>query len=308
MSRAPSLTLLAALTAGILAPARPAAQAPPPAQASAPAPAPATPGGDARKAFEEGNALFEKASLAEALAAFDRAIALDAQQADFHHGRCRTLARLQRQEEGITSCTRALELRPDFAAARLDRGHYYINARKLDLAFPDLLRARDLKADRYGVAYHLALAHYLRGEFTEAAAEYEHCVANAKTLDNTIACSAWQHVTLRRAGRPEEAAKVLERATPGLALTGNTAYLDRLLLFKGVKTEDEVASTMEKDAVQLATVGYAVGVWHLVNGREARAREYFRKATSPPAQLSAFGSVAAYYELQRLDTPQPNRP
>jgi hypothetical protein len=41
-------------------------------------------------------------------------------------------------------------------------------------------------------------------------------------------------------------------------------------------------------------------MWHLLNGRENRAREYFEKATTPPAQMSAFGSVAAYYELQRM--------
>ena len=57
---------------------------------------------------------------------------------------------------------------------------------------------------------------------------------------------------------------------------------------------------MEKDNLQLPTVAYGLGVWHLANGREARAREYFQKASSPPAQQSAFGSVAAYYELQRM--------
>lgn len=31
-----------------------------------------------------------------------------------------------------------------------------------------------------------------------------------------------------------------------------------------------------------------------------RAREYFEKATTPPAQQSGFGSVASYYELQRM--------
>jgi len=45
---------------------------------------------------------------------------------------------------------------------------------------------------------------------------------------------------------------------------------------------------------------YGIGVWHLVNGRPVRAREYFEKATAPPAQQSGFGSVASYYELQRI--------
>jgi len=66
------------------------------------------------------------------------------------------------------------------------------------------------------------------------------------------------------------------------------------------KRAEEVAKAAEKDNLQLATVAYGVGLWHLLNGRDARAREYFEKAASPPAQLSGFGSVAAYYELQRM--------
>lgn len=255
---------------------------------------------DARKAFEEANALYEKTENDKALAAYDRAIALDSKQPDFHLGRCRTLARLQRHTDAIASCTDALKLNPEFAAALLDRGHFLINARQVERAVPDLTRARALNADAYGVAYHLALAHYLLGDYQAAADEYPNCVANAKTDDNRMACSAWQYVALLRAGRKADAAKVLERATPDATVQSSVAYLDRLLLFKGVKSEDEVAKLMEKDNLQLATVAYGVGLWHLLNGRQTRAREYFEKATSPPAQQSGFGSVAAYYELRRM--------
>src|SRR5437867_3167849 len=137
----------------------------------------------ARQAFEEGNALFEKMENDKALAAYDRAIALDAKQADFHLGRCRTLARLQRHDEAITSCSEAITLKPDFAAAFLDRGHFLINARKVDRALPDPARARTLNADPYGVAYHVALANYLIGAYVKSAAEYDACSATATIAD-----------------------------------------------------------------------------------------------------------------------------
>jgi len=254
----------------------------------------------ARKAFEEGNAFFQKTENDKALAAYERAIALDATEPDFHLARCRTLARLQRHADAILSCSEAIRLKPDFAAALLERGHYQINARHVDRALPDLMRARELNADAHGVAYHLALAHYMMGDYQKAAAEYDTCIATAKTPENTFACSAWQYAALLRAGRKEEAAKVLERATPDLKLQGSEAYLDRLLLFKGVKAEEEVAKRMATDNLQLPTVAYGIGLWHLMNGREAKAREYFEKAVAPPAQQTAFGSVAAYYELQRM--------
>ncbi len=258
------------------------------------------PAGAARQAYNEGNALYQKAENEKALAAYDRAIALDGKQPDFHLGRCRTLARLQRHSDAVAACTDALAINPDFAAALLDRGHFLINLRQADRAIADLTRARALNADPYGVAYHLALARYLTGDFQAAADEYTQCVATAKTQDNTMACSAWQYLALLRAGRKEEAARVLERATPDVKVESSAAYLDRLLLFKGVKTEVDVAGTMEKDGLQLSTVAYGLGVWHLLAGRESKAREYFERATTAPAQLTGFGSVASYYELLRM--------
>ena len=255
---------------------------------------------EARKAFDEANALFEKTENDKALAAYDKAIALDPKQPDYHVGRCRTLARLMRHNEGIESCSNALKLDPNHAAALLERGHFLINVRQAEKAIPDLIKARQLGADAYGVAYHLSLAYYVTGDFKKAAQEYEQCFPTAKTDDNRVACTAWQYVALLRAGRKEDAAKVLERVTPETKVSSSAAYLDRLMLFKGVKKEDDVAAAMQKDNLQLATVAYGVGVWHLLNGRQAKAREYFEKATAPPAQQSGFGSVASYYELTRM--------
>ncbi len=253
----------------------------------------------AMQAYKEGQAAFEKQDNATALAAFDRAIALDAKNADYHHARCRTLARLQRHEEGIASCSTALQLRPDSAPILVDRGHYYINVRKLDSALADLTRVAATKLEDYGLYYHLALALYMKGEFAKAADAYAGCVKTAPNADNRTACQAWQYLALVRARRPDEAKALLEAFTPDPTAKPN-AYVDRLLLFKGVKTEQEVAAEMAKDPLQQATVGYSVGVWHLLNGRELKAREYFEKALAPPAQLTGFGAVASYFELERM--------
>jgi tetratricopeptide (TPR) repeat protein len=258
------------------------------------------PAADARAAFQQANALFEKTENDKALAAYEKAIALDPKQPEYHVGRCRTLARLMRHKDAIDSCTDALKLDPNDGPALLERGHFLINVRQADKALPDLLQARKAGADAYGVAYHLSLAYYVTGDFKRAAEEYEQCVPNAKTDDNRVGCMAWQYLALLRAGRKADADKILDRIAPDSKIQSSVAYLDRLLLFKGVKTEDEVAQVMQKDNLQLPTVAYGIGVWHLVNGRQARAREYFEKATAPPAQQSGFGSVASYYELQRM--------
>ena len=205
-----------------------------------------------------------------------------------------------RHKEAIESCTDALKLDANNAQALLERGHFLINVREADKALTDLLQARKLGADPYGVAYHLSLGYYVTGDFQRAAEEYEQCYPNAKTDDNRVACLAWQHVALLRAGRKADADTLLERVTPDTNVQSSVAYLDRLLLFKGVEKEEEVAELMQKSNLQLPTVAYGIGVWHFVNGRLARAREYLEKATAPPAQQSGFGSVASYYELQRM--------
>jgi hypothetical protein len=110
---------------------------------------------------------------------------------------------------------------------------------------------------------------------------------------------AWQYLALRRADRDADAKKVLDAAAPNLQVTESVAYLDRLLLFKGAKTEADVAKLMEKGPLEASTVGYGVGIWHLLNGRPDRAKEYFTKATSTDAWY-AFGYIASAVELKRM--------
>ena len=205
-----------------------------------------------------------------------------------------------RQKEAIDSCTSALKLDPNNAPALLERGHFLINMRQADKALPDL--PPGAQARRRPVRGRVSpVARVLRHRrFQEGGGEVQQCYPNAKTDDNRVGCLAWQYVALLRAGRKADADKVLERITPDIKVQSAVAYLDRLLLFKGVERKEEVAQGDTKDNLQLPTVAYGVGVWHLINGRQDRAREYLEKATAPPAQQSGFGSVASYYELQRM--------
>lgn len=253
----------------------------------------------AATAFEEANALFAKQENEKALVAYDRAIELNAKRPEFRIGRGRTLARLRRFDEALAAYSDAIRLAPDAWQGYRYRGHAYINTRKLDLAVADLTRAEDLTKDDWNVHYHLALARYLNGEFAKAATAYEACYHLSKTDDEKVAASAWLYPSLRRAGRDADAKVVLERITPSLAVKENVSYLDRLLLFKGVKTEEEVAATMAASPINLPTVGYGIGLWHLLNGRPDRAREYFEKATSSDF-WPAFGHVASEIEIKRM--------
>ena len=254
---------------------------------------------EARQAYTVAMAHFEKGESVEALAAFDRAIALDSTRADAFVGRGRTLARLRRYDEAFEAYGRAVSLDPSDPMILRYRGHNYINVRKFDLALADLEKAEAMKKDDFGIYYHLALAYYLKGEFSKAADAYAGCLRTAASDDDRVACYAWQYPSLARAGRAAEAKAVLDRITPGLDVSENEAYLDRLLLFKGVRTEEEVAAQMSTGALEQSTVGYGLGLWHLLNDRPEKAREYFEKA-SAGEYWPAFGYVAAETELARM--------
>jgi tetratricopeptide (TPR) repeat protein len=194
------------------------------------------------------------------------------------------------------------------------RGHNYINVKKLDLALADLTRADGLaKAaagnapqipDEYGIYYHLGLAHYLQGHFAQAADAWRDCERVSKTDEERVGCLAWMYPALRRAGRTADAEQLLGRVTPDMKVTESGAYLDRLLLFKGAMTEEQAAKRMAEAPLQASTAGYGIGLWHLLNDRPAKAKEYFEKATATDATY-AFGHIAASIELQRM---QPKAP
>ncbi len=254
----------------------------------------------AGQAIAEGLGYLKNNDNEKALAAFERAVKIDRTNAEAHLEKCRVLAALRRQEEAIPACTESLRLKPDNTEALRDRGHYYLNLGKIDLGLADLKRAESLKKDDRGIYYHLGIGYYLKGDFSNAAKAYEGCLANSTDDATRVECSAWLYPSLRRAGREADAKKLLD-SIQVTSLPGHPGnYLDRLLLFKGTKTEDEVAKTMSAEgALSEATIGYTIGLWHLLSGRQARAREYFERAIASKYTVS-WGYRAAEADLRRM--------
>jgi Flp pilus assembly protein TadD len=254
----------------------------------------------AQQAFAKANDYVKQQQYDKAVGAFDEAIALDPKNAEFPLGKCRALAAASRHKEAIPACSESLRLRPDNAAALRDRGHYYLNLGQVEPALADLTKAAGLARTDRGVYYHLGVAYYLKGDFAHAAAAYQSCLDNSKG-DDAIECIAWLYPSLVRAGRKQEAAALLARVQPDPAVTGHPAwYLDRLLLFKGARTEEQVAANLNAEgALSVSSIGYSLGLWHLLNGRPQRAREYFEKAVATDF-TPAWGYRCAEADLKRM--------
>ncbi|MBL8190155.1 MAG: tetratricopeptide repeat protein [Acidobacteria bacterium] len=216
----------------------------------------------------------------------------------------RAQANVWRYNDAIETYTRGIKQAPNDWRLYRHRGHRYISIRQFDKAVADMAQAAKLNDKDFDVWYHLALAHYLKGEFAKAATAYERCrqVAEADTTDrrddSVIAVSDWLYMTYRRMNKSAEAAKVLDRITPDMKVKENKSYFDRLLFYKGLKKESELLNVEKATDLEIATVGYGIGNWHLYNGNRAKAEELFRKIVGGK-YWPAFGFIAAEAELAR---------
>jgi tetratricopeptide (TPR) repeat protein len=152
---------------------------------------------------------------------------------------------------------------------------------------------------QFNIWYHLALAHYLKGDYDKALTAWNECMKVSTNDDSITATSDWLWMTLMRLGRKADAAKVLERITPKMEILENGSYHRRLLMYKGLEKPETLLDPANADALTVATQGYGVGNWYFVNGNRPRAREIFEKVVSGP-QWSAFGYIAAEADLQRM--------
>lgn len=228
----------------------------------------------------------------------------------------RRLAYLGRYREAIGIFGYGVTAHPDDARIYRHRGHRYITTRQLDLAIADLEQAAALVRGtpdmvepdgqpnarniptstlQSNIFYHLGLAYYLKGDFERALAAYRDDLEVSTNPDMLVASSYWTYMTLRRVDRPEAADSILIPIAADMDIIENTAYHKLLLLFKG---ELEPGTLVDDDGDELrdATTRYGLGVWHLVNGRQAEATETFRQivATGP---WNSFGYIAAEAEL-----------
>jgi tetratricopeptide (TPR) repeat protein len=234
----------------------------------------------------------------------------------------RRTAYLGRYRDAVKIYGDGLKQFPGHAKLLRHRGHRWISLRKLDLAIADLAAAAKairgqpdevepdglpnaknipLSTLNSNVAYHLGLAHYLKGEFDLAERSYREGLKFSKNDDMLCATSHWLYMALRRQGLAAEAEKLLLPIHDEMEIIENTAYHELLMLYKGQRDVDELErrAFAADDGVELATLGYGLANWHFYNGRTQQAFEGWRRVTAG-AQWAAFGHIAAEADLLEL--------
>lgn len=241
----------------------------------------------------------------------------------------RRLGYLRRLDEAINVFSIGIAAHPNDPRFYRHRGHRYISNRQFDLAIADFEHAAKLIEGRpddiepdgmpnaknipltstgFNVWYHLALAKYLRGDFESALSAWKETLRYTRGFDdNLVAVTDWQYMTLRRLGRHDEAAKLLDSIQPDMNIIENHAYHRRLLMYKGLIAPEALLKSEGATDLDIATYGYGVGNWYLCNGETQKALEIFRRVTSGTNGL-AFGFIAAETDLARLEKPTTKKP
>ena len=234
----------------------------------------------------------------------------------------RRLAYVGRIREAIDVYSRGIAIHPENPWLYRHRGHRYITVRELDNAIRDFERASRLvegKPDEVepdgqpnarnipigtlhsNIDYHLALAHYLKGDFSRALPIYAKELESATNDDRRVSIAHWYYMSLRRLGRDVEAAEVLRFVKPTMDIIENDTYHKLLLLYRGELPADSILATSASGEMSVAdaTAAYGLANWHLYNGRREEAIRLFRRIVSG-GQWGAFGYIAAEAELARM--------
>ncbi len=233
----------------------------------------------------------------------------------------RRTAYLGNYKNAIRIFSSGLALHPNDARLYRHRGHRYLTIRCFDDAIKDFEMAGKLikgKADEVepdglpnaqniptstlqsNIWYHLGLAYYLKGDYSNALKAYEGAQKVSKNNDMKAATVYWHYMTLRRSGKKKHAARMLRAFDTNIEVIENADYLKLLRLNNGeVKAEELLAGIRgEANTLGSASTGYGIGNYFLYNGDREKAMTLFREIVAGN-QWASFGYIAAEAELSR---------
>ena len=206
--------------------------------------------------------------------------------------------------EAVATASTELAFAPNSAELYLERGHRELGLREFKAAMKDLEQSTRLAPELLDAHYHLGLAHYFSGEFDAAAASFDRARSLAKNDDSLIDCSNWLYISLRRAGKEQQAEQVLVRITPEVKNTEPHLYFYLRLLhfYQGKLTAEAVLPPPPAGPADLETelsfdtVSYGVGNWRFYHHDNSGAMELFRNVVKGEA-WNSWGFIGSELEI-----------
>jgi len=202
-------------------------------------------------------------------------------------------------QQAIDVFSEGLAIDPFHAMLYRWRGHKHLNLREFHAGRADLELSSRLDPTNWDTWYHLGLGNYLVQDFERAEAAYRQCWNLTDSDDKRVAIADWLYMTLMRQGKKDEALGILNFVTPETDAGPNDAYFQRLLMYKGIGSPEELLAGADKAGVNYVTLGYGLGNHFFCAGDTERAIEIWQSVLDGE-YWSAFGYVASENELARL--------
>jgi tetratricopeptide (TPR) repeat protein len=257
------------------------------------------------------------------VAAADSALAAQPDDPDRLLAAATARATAWRFRDAIALYTRGAERWPQDARFLRFRGHRYLTLRQFEAGARDLDRAAQLDSTNFDVVYHQGLAHFLLGHYARAFEAYDKCLGFATNDalhareragayrtgyrscmriatddDSRVAMTDWAWRAATRAGRSNDASRLLATIREGMTVNTNRSYYENLLMYKGVRTPDQVLRAASSDSVRFSTSGYAVGQFLVMRGDSARGWELLDRVARG-SHWNGFGVIGAEVEVVR---------
>ena len=234
-----------------------------------------------------------------AIARAEQALAADPRNVDLVIALGVAQSGVRQFREAIATFSRGLENAPDNAMLYRWRGHRYLSVREYGRAMDDLKKGAALDSTLYGIWYHLGVLHFLNGDFAAAADAFGRGRTMAPNAGERAGSYDWLWMSLMRAGRTADAQTLLASMPDSVPMAAANAYSQRLRLYKGQVTPEQVFTPADTGDVAVATLAYGLGNWYLLRGDRAKAREWFERSIKSGG-WPAFGFMASEAELARL--------
>ena len=170
----------------------------------------------------------------------------------------------------------------------------------------DFTIASRLNPNDWNVWYHLGLSYFLLGMYDKADWAYTRCAALNKTADDICAVTDWHYMTLKRLGKDEEAAKLLDEITEDMPVSDEVAnsYYQRLRVYKGLRAPETLFTNAGDGAgLDVITQGFGVANYYRMNGQEEKGVEMLKKVVYTAEHskwYAAFGCLAARVDLKNI--------
>lgn len=179
-------------------------------------------------------------------------------------------------EEAIEILSTMIKKDPDDHLLYRHRGHRYLSISCFDEAVEDLKFSLKIEPSYWKNWYYLGMISFFKGDYEAALTNFDRAMEiEGPESSHCGAIINWEFVTLSHLDQrnSEKANKIMSYIVPGKC-NEKSAYVNMILMNKGLKNFDEVARLMEEsDDIDYPTYGYGLAAYCYYTGDKDKSKK-----------------------------------